>query len=70
MVGRTRTACRAAVSAAPLVYVQTTADDPTINPVGQGILMRSERARGSTAADELVTYWCRTCQAYHVGHRA
>ena len=29
----------AAVSAAPFVYVLATADDPTINPVGQGILM-------------------------------
>jgi hypothetical protein len=32
-------------------------------------LKRSERARGSTLADELVTYWCRMCAAYHVGHR-
>jgi hypothetical protein len=32
-------------------------------------LKRLEQARGSTAANELDTYWCRTCQAYHVGHR-
>jgi hypothetical protein len=29
----------AGVSAAPFVYVQATATDPTINPIGQGILM-------------------------------
>jgi hypothetical protein len=33
-------------------------------------LRRSEQARGSTAANELVVYECKICGgAYHVGHR-
>jgi hypothetical protein len=33
-------------------------------------LKRRKQASRSAGADALAIYWCRECQAYHVGHRA